>query len=98
MSIVVRFSPKGLTSEKYDEALKRLAAAGVEFPPDGLEYHVCFGLGGNLSVSEVWNSRSQMEAFHERLVPVLYDVGVDASGRPETFRVHNSLAGGATPR
>ena len=34
MSIVVRFQPAGLTTEQYDESIKRLEEAG-EFPPDG---------------------------------------------------------------
>ena len=97
MSIVARFSPKGLTREKYDETLRQLKETGVKFPPDGLEYHLCFGSGGGLSVSEVWSSRRQMETFHERLVPVLYDVGVEASGQAETFEVHNSVPGESMP-
>ena len=68
MSIVVRFSPTALTSEKYDESVRRLQAAGV-WPPDGLDYHVCFGSQGNLLVSEIWDSREQLDAFGERLMP-----------------------------
>jgi hypothetical protein len=97
MSIVARFRPRGLTCEKYDETLRQLKETGVKFPPDGLEYHLCFGSGANLSVSEVWSSRMQMEAFHERLVPVLYDVGVEASRQAETFEVHNSVPGESMP-
>jgi len=43
MSIVVRFSPANLTAEKYDESTRKLEEAGVDFPPEGLDYHVCFG-------------------------------------------------------
>ncbi len=46
MSIVVRFSPTNLTAELYDSTTKKLEEAGVEFPPDGMDYHVCFGQGG----------------------------------------------------
>lgn len=42
MSIVVRFNPTNVTTEKYDESLKRLKEAG-QWPPDGLDYHVCSG-------------------------------------------------------
>ena len=75
MSIVVRFSPTALTSEKYDESVRRLEAAGA-WPPDGLDYHVCFGSAGNLVVSEIWDSREQLDAFGERLMPLLGDVGI----------------------
>lgn len=89
MSIVVRFSPTSLTAEKYDEALRRHEEAGVEFPPDGLDYHVCFGSDGNLRVSEIWDSREQFEAYGKRLMPILADTGIEFSGEPEIFEVHN---------
>jgi hypothetical protein len=88
MSIVVRFQPASLTSEQYDESLRRLEEGG-EFPPDGLDHHVCFGSEGNLRVSEIWDSREQLEAFGERLMPLLADVGIQFSGEPEIFEVQN---------
>ena len=42
MSIVVRFNPTSLTAAKYDDVLPTIEEAGT-FPPDGLDYHVCFG-------------------------------------------------------
>jgi hypothetical protein len=89
MSIVVRFNPASLTTEKYDDALRRHEEAGVEFPPDGLDYHVCFGSDGNLRVSEIWDSREQFEAYGKRLMPILADAGIEFSGEPEIFEVHN---------
>jgi hypothetical protein len=74
----------------YSEANQRLEAAG-EWPPDGLEYHVCFGTEGNLRVSEIWDSREQMDTFGERLMPILADVGIEFSGGPEVFEVHNII-------
>ena len=88
MSIVVRFQPTSLTGEQYDESLRRLEESGG-VPPDGLDYHVCFGSEGNLRVSEIWASREQLESFGERLMPLLADVGIQFSGEPEIFEVHN---------
>ena len=90
MSIVARFNPANLTTEKYDESLRRIEEAGT-WPPDGLEYHVFFGSEGNLRVSEVWDSREQMDAFGERMMPILADVGIEFSGAPEIFEVHNII-------
>ena len=87
MSIVVRFNPQNVTTEKYDESLQRIKEAGA-WPPDGLEYHVLFGSEGNLRVSEIWDSREQLQAFGERLMPILADIGIDA-GEPEILEVHN---------
>ena len=54
MAIVVRHTPVGLTTGRYDEAIRRLAAAGHGHPPGRL-FHVCFGEPGNLMVSDVWS-------------------------------------------
>ena len=87
MSIVARFTPTSLTTEQYDESVRRLEEAGV-FPPDGMDYHICFGTEGNLRVSEVYDSREQFEAFGERLMPILADIGIQP-GEPEVLEVHN---------
>ncbi|MGH3006035.1 MAG: hypothetical protein ACRDOS_09085 [Gaiellaceae bacterium] len=89
MSIVARFNPTNLTTEKYAEANRRLEEAGLWPHPDGLEYHVAFGSEGNLRVSEIWDSQEQLDAFGERLLPILADVGIEFSGDPEIFEVHN---------
>jgi hypothetical protein len=89
MSIVVRFHPASLTAEKYDASTSKLEEAGVDFPPEGLDYHVCFGSDGDLKVSEIWDSREQFEAFGERLMPVLAETGIEFSAEPEVFEVHN---------
>ena len=91
MSIVVRFNPVGMTAEKYDDAVRRHEEAGIELPPDGMDLHVCFGEDGNLRVSEIWNSREQLQAYGERLMPILADVGIELSGEPEIFEVHNLI-------
>ena len=89
MSIVVRFNPRGLTAEKYNEANRRLHEAGIEFPPEGRDYHVSFGSDGNLRVSEIWDSKEQFEAFSKRMMPVLAESGIEFSGEPEILEVHN---------
>jgi hypothetical protein len=89
MSIVVRFHPASLTAEKYAKSIRMLEEAGVDFPPEGCDYHVCFGSEGNLQVSEIWDSRERFEAYGERLMPVLTEVGIEFSGPPEVFEVHH---------
>jgi hypothetical protein len=87
MSILIRFAPASLTAEQYDESVRRLKGAGA-WPPDGLDYHVCFGADGNLRVSEIWDSQEQLDAFGERLMPVLAEVGIEP-GEPELMEIHN---------
>jgi hypothetical protein len=87
MSVLIRFAPASLTAAQYDESIRKLEEAG-SFPPDGLDYHVCFGTEGNLRVSEIWDSQEQLSAFGERLMPVLSEVGIDP-GEPEVIEIHN---------
>jgi hypothetical protein len=89
MSIVARFNNTNLTAQKYEEANLRLEEVGLWPQPDGLEYHVCFGTAGNLRVSEIWDSREQLAAFGQRLMPLLADVGIEFSADPEIFDIHN---------
>jgi hypothetical protein len=89
MSVLIRFAPPSLTAQQYDEVVRRLTEDGV-FPADGLEYEICFGSEGNLKVSQVWDSREQMDAFGQRLGPILAAVGVDP-GQPEIVPVHNVI-------
>ncbi len=88
MSMLARFSPASpTTTQQYDEVTGRLEAEG-NWPPDGLEYHCAFLVDGNIRVSEIWDSREQFEAFGQRLMPVLADVGIDP-GQPEIVDVYN---------
>ena len=86
MSVLIRFTPASMTAELYDETVRRLEEG--EWPPDGLEYHVCFGAEGTLRVSEIWDSQEKLDAFGERLMPILADVGIEP-GEPEVVEVHN---------
>jgi hypothetical protein len=87
MSVLARFAPASVSTEQYDESVRRLQEGG-DFPPDGMEYHVCFLADGDVRVSEIWDSREQLEAFGERLMPLLKEVGIDP-GQPEILEIHN---------
>ena len=49
-----------------------------------------FLAGGNVRVSEIWDSREQLDAFGQRLMPVLGEVGIDP-GEPEILEIHNII-------
>jgi hypothetical protein len=88
MSVLIRFAPSLLTREQYDESVRRLTEMG-EWLPEGLDYHVCFGEGENLKVSEIWDSPEQLQAFGEKLMPVLAEIGIEA-GEPEIVNVYST--------
>jgi hypothetical protein len=89
MSFVIRFSPPSLTAAQYDDAVRRLNEEGV-FPADGLDYEVCFGSGDKMKVSQIWDSKEQMDAFGARLGPILAELGIDP-GEPQVLEVHNII-------
>ena len=91
MSILVRFTgAPSMTADLYDETLPSVEASG-QFPPDGLDYHVAFSTGGDLRVSEIWDSKEQFEAFGAVLMPVLAANGVELAGPPEVLEVYNII-------
>jgi hypothetical protein len=87
MSVLVRFAPASMTAEKYDQASAKVQAE-TEWPPDGLQLHVCFGSGNQMRVSEIWESREKQQAFAERLMPILSDAGIQFTTEPEFLEVH----------
>jgi hypothetical protein len=89
MSIVVRYSPVGVTAAMYDRVNGRVQST-LDWPPEGLDHHICFGVEGDLRGSEIWDSREQWEAWGTQLMPVLVDEGVQFAGEPEVFEVHNA--------
>jgi hypothetical protein len=88
--LLARFTPAAnVTTEQYDETIRRLEKSG-DWLPKGLEYHVAFRSDGKFQVSEIWDSREQFDAFGERLMPVLKDVGIEP-GEPEMLEIHNII-------
>jgi hypothetical protein len=89
--VLVRFTAApDVTTEQYDETIRRLEESG-DWMPKGLEFHVAFMADGNFRVSEIWDSRDQFDAFGERLMPVLKDVGIELAGKPEMLEIHNII-------
>ena len=88
MSIVVRFPISNVTKQQYDSVRDSVEKAGV-WPPAGCLMHVCFGDDHDLHVSEIWESREQLEAFGETLRPHLEAAGIQPAGEPEIFEARN---------
>ena len=88
--VLARFTAApSMTTEKYDETMKRLKDSESQWPPDGLAYHVAFSSGGSFRVSEIWDSQEQFDTFGKHLMPILNDVGVELAGAPEMVEIHN---------
>ena len=83
------FPPTAFTIAQYDEAIKRLTAAGAGLPK-GRRYHACFGERDKLQVFDVWDSKATFDAFGAVLVPILQSVGVQHS-EPMVMPIHNVI-------
>ncbi len=88
MSIAVRFNPTSLTADKYDQlsGSSRRPAHGLR-PDSSITF--ASDRTGTCALTKSGNSREQFEAFGERLMPVLSEAGIEFSGEPEIFEVHN---------
>ena len=91
MPLLIRYAGAGLTRAQYDEVGEKLRAQG-SWPAEGLILHVSFGPDGDMRVSEVWESREQLEAFQGRLFPILQEVGLSTTPEPELFEVQAVLS------
>ncbi len=91
MAIIFHTSPTGLTAKQYDEAVRRLEAAGVGAPAGRL-HHVCYGESDDLRVTEIWDSPESFHRFGQTLMPILQSLGIDP-GQSGVLPVHKIIAG-----
>ena len=57
MTILVRYFPANLTTEQYDEVLRRLDEAGL-FPDAAMDLHISYGEEGDLASARSGTRRS----------------------------------------
>ena len=91
MALCIYFPVKGMSADKYEEALRRLEGEGQGAPP-GRSYHVSFTAGDGLQVVDVWDSQESFDAFGQTLMPILTELGIDP-GQPAIGEVHNIIEG-----
>ena len=91
MSVVLTFTPSGMTAARYNECIEKLNAAGAG-SPKGRSYHVCYGDPNSVQVTDVWESMEDFQAFGETLMPILQSLGVDP-GQPTPQEVQNIIVG-----
>ena len=91
MAIGLYFAPSSMTAAQYDSCIERLKEAG-EGSPEGRLYHACFGSPEKLMVFDVWESKELFDRFGETLMPILKDIGVEAT-EPQVMPIHNAIYG-----
>ena len=91
MALGLYFTPTSFTKARYDDALKRLEAAGAGAPA-GRRYHVALEADGLIQVFDIWDSKESFEAFGKTLLPIMAELGTDP-GEPQVMPVHNIIEG-----
>jgi hypothetical protein len=91
MALGYYFASPSFSTEQYDEAIRRLDAAGAGSPA-GRSYHCAFEGQGGLHVFDVWDSEETFAAFGQTLMPILTELGVDP-GAPSIAKIHNIIVG-----
>ena len=89
MAIAVYYHPKAMRASEYDEVLRRLGAIGLDRPA-GCLHHSCFGEDGSLMVYDVWESADAFDVFRGSLVPIMEEVGIEATSF-DIVPVHHML-------
>jgi hypothetical protein len=91
MALGLYFTPSSFTVDKYEEAIRRLEAAGAG-APKGRTHHVALETDGEIQVFDIWESQADFEAFGATLIPIMSGLGADP-GEPMISQVHNVIEG-----
>lgn len=88
MPIITVFNLSTMTTEKYNQVIRGLEAAG-QGKPKGRLYHVAARQeDGSTIVTDIWESAALLDEFGKTLIPVLNKAGVT----PVQPKVHPVLS------
>ena len=88
MAVGIYVTTSGFTTEKYNEAMSQLEAAGAG-APEGRTHHVALETDGKINVFDIWESQAAFDAFGATLMPILSGLGVEMAGEPMVAQVQN---------
>jgi len=97
MAIVLVHEGPTVTQENYDRTVEKLTGGRTkmeslsDWPVDGILVH-CAGEGPNgFRVVDVWESQEAVDAFGEKLGPILAEVGI--TDPPQMYEAHAFVGG-----
>jgi hypothetical protein len=95
MAVAVVQEFDGGTLEQYDQIVRELGLTpGGPGAPGGL-FHWVTATDGGITVTDVWESAEQFQAFaQEHIGPLAAQVGVPSQPRITMYEVHNYLTAG----
>jgi hypothetical protein len=88
MAVGIYVTTSGFTTEKYEQAMSQLEAAGAG-APEGRTHHVALETNGEINVFDIWESQAAFDAFGATLMPILSGLGVEMAGEPMVAQVQN---------
>jgi hypothetical protein len=95
MAVVLVHETPTLSREKYEQTVEKLAGKSRmespgDWPVEGLLVHAA-GEGPNgFRVVDVWESEEAVNAFAEKLGPILQEVGIE--DEPEVYPAHTFVS------
>jgi hypothetical protein len=89
MALGIYFVHGGFTPDKYDQAIKKLEAAG-QGSPKGRSFHAALESNGEIQVFDIWESQADFDAFGPVLIPILGELGVEL-GEPMVATIHSVI-------
>ena len=96
MAIGVYFNFQDSTVDQYDEVCRKvnngqLMSKLSDWPGGGCLAHSAWQEGSALNVFDVWESPEAFQAFGEKLMPALSEVGLPQA-EPHIAQLHNFVA------
>jgi hypothetical protein len=92
MAIITVFNLSTMNTDKYNQAISGLEAAG-QGKPKGRLYHIAARQeDGSTVVTDIWESPALLEEFGKTLIPVLNRAGVTPV-EPKVYPVLNVIEG-----
>ena len=83
MAIVAIYTPEEMTLKQYFAVAGKIEQAGLS-KPRGRLYHLCYGEADHLRMLEVWQSQGELDAYRERIAPILKTSGIEPGGTEVT--------------
>ena len=92
MSIITVFNLSTMNTEKYNQTIRGLEAAGQGKPKGRLHHVAARQEDGSIIVTDIWESAALLEGFGKTLIPTLKKAGVTPV-EPKVYPVHNVIEG-----
>ena len=95
MAVILVHEGPTFTQERYEDAIQRLSGksqmeTAADWPVEGMLVHIAGQAENGFRVVDVWESEEAVQAFGERLAPILKEVGIEET--PVIYPAHTVVS------